>query len=311
MLASFFVFAVILGSIIYTMNIIKNPVTIKENEAADEAVGVTVFTSPTTVSTIKGESFIVDLDIDTQGQEASGADLVFEYDPVFLRADSIIPRDFFPKVLKKDIGDNGKISLVLAADPGILGQGSGTMVSINFTAIATGSTILNYNRISQVAASDKLVNILTSSLGTTVNINDKPDVKSLETSAIGSVITIFASGTKANDHYPTMELVINDETTSIFYNVNEKLKKYIYQHSTKVTPNQIRVKFTNDLNDRKAGEDRNLRVEKIRIDEKDYITRDKYTYSIGTWSPGGCGSGYKKSEWLYCNGEFEYSSKGR
>lgn len=54
-------------------------------------------------------------------------------------------------------------------------------------------------------------------------------------------------------------------------------------------------------------EDRNLIVDKINIDGKDYQSEAATTYSLGSWAPSdGCKAGFKKSEWLHCNGYFEY-----
>lgn len=299
----------------YTMQAIKKPLTIKNEEASEIDIGVTLFTSPSSVSIIKGDSFTVDLDLNTQSENVIGVDLVLNYDKNFLQVNSIIPRGFLVKVIKKNDDRNGTISIILTADSGSYVNGSGTLASINFTALSSGKTTLDFDSSSQVSTIGNVINILSSSIGTTININNPPEIKSVsdDTNPIptsnpqGSTIVIFASGTYANNQYPTMELFINNVRVAIFYNISEKQKKYTYQHSTKIGPNQVSLKFTNDYNDTINNEDRNLMINKIQIDEVDYETEDSSTFSSGSWQNNGCGSGFAKSEWLYCNGEFIYS----
>lgn len=296
--------AFFITSLVYFLQAIKQPVTIKDNEAADMESGVTLYTSPTTINAIKGESFSVDLDIDTQDESVSGADLLVNYDKNYLVVNSITKRDFLPKLMKKSDDLEGNISIVVAGDKDGAKNGSGTLATITFTALTTGSTTISYNNLSQVAASNKLVNVLTASSGTSININNPPSVISSKDRQEGSNIYIFASGTMGGGQYPTMELLVKNETASIFYNVDETQKKYFYHHPTKVDPEDIKLRFVNDFNDGQG--DRNLRVNKIQVDGRDFETEDTKTYSVGSWNQNSCGEGYKKSEWLYCNGEFSY-----
>ncbi len=107
-----------------------------------------------------------------------------------------------------------------------------------------------------------------------------------------------------------MNLQISGTIVSTWYNVNgnantPSYKTYRYNSPTKVSASQIRVNFTNDACCSKG--DRNLRVDKINIDGVDYQTEDPSVYSLGVWdSSSGCGPGYKPSEWLSCNGYFQY-----
>lgn len=312
LVASLLIFFVFL---FYTMQAIKKPVTIKNEEASEIDVGVTLFTSPSSLSVIKGESFTVDLDLNAQSENVTGVDLVFNYDKNFLKVNSIIPRGFLTKVAKKNDDNDGRISIILTADSGSYVNGSGSLVSINFTALSSGKTTLDFGSSSQVSTIGNVINILSSSIGATISVNNPPEIKSVsdDTNPIptsnpqGSIVIIFASGTYAHNQYPTMELFINNESAAIFYNISEKQKKYTYQHSTKIGPNQVSLKFTNDYNDKINNEDRNLMINKIQIDGIDYETENPSTFSSGSWQNNSCGSGFVKSEWLYCNGEFIYS----
>lgn len=297
---------VFLISLVFTLTAIKKPVTIKEKEASEDIAGVNLYTSPTNISAVRGEPLTVDFDIDTQSDGISGADLAINYDKRFLVVNSIVPRDFFPKVLKRSDDNNGRISVVLAGNKGEVKQGRGTLVSVTFTALMSGATSIDYDQFSQVASSDKLVNVLTHSSGTTVNIIDPPSVKSSSDDSPKSEIVIYASGTRASGRYPTMEIVIDDQIVSVLYDIGEIEKKYTYTHPTKVQPSQVKLRFTNDLYDRSTGEDRNLRINKIQIDGVDYEAEGQSTYTVGSWNRNSCGEGYKTSEWLYCNGEFRF-----
>lgn len=306
---------IFLGSLFYTMQALKKPVTVKDEQASEADVGVTLFTSPSSLTVVKGDSFTVDLDLNTQTENISGVDLVFNYDKNFLQVNSIIPRNMFPKVVKKNNDGNGNISLILSTDPGTFANGEGTLASINFTALSSGKTTLSYANFSQVSAPNNVVNILSTSIGANIDINSPSAIQSASdnTNPIptskpqGSIIDIFASGTFAHNQYPIMELFINGERSAIFYDVSEKQKKYTYQHSTIIGPNQVSIKFTNDYNDRVNNQDRNLKINKIKIDGIIYESESPSTFSTGSWQSGGCGSGFNKSEWLYCNGEFIFS----
>lgn len=294
-------------SLYFFLQAIKKPVTIEEDHAADMESGVALYTSPTNISTVKGETLTINLDINTASESVTGADIVINYDKLHLVVNSITPGNFFPKTLKKYDDNNGTITLVFAANKGESRYGQGTVASITFTALAEGTTMVNYSNFSQVAVSEALVNVLSSSSGTTININGIPSVKSSSDNTPGSDLTIFALGTMADNQYPTMELIINGETAAIFYNVDGIQKKYTYHHPTRIEPSQVRVRFVNDYNDQQTKTDRNLKVNKIQIDGKDFESEGQDTYSIGTWNQNSCGEGFKKSEWLYCNGEFRYS----
>ncbi|MCJ7740834.1 hypothetical protein MUP32_06010, partial [Candidatus Microgenomates bacterium] len=67
----------------------------------------------------------------------------------------------------------------------------------------------------------------------------------------------------------------------------------------KVAPGMIRVKFTNDAYkpSAKPPQDRNLRVDKIYVNDVAYETENARR--------SGSGSG----EWLYSNGYFQYQVK--
>jgi cytochrome c553 len=119
----------------------------------------------------------------------------------------------------------------------------------------------------------------------------------------GTSITIYAAG---NLNTERMALKIDGKTVKTWTNIqgNASDGKFVaYQYTTQesVSASQLQVAYTNDQGKR------DLRVDKILINKTTYQSEAATTYSTGTWSSGkGCGSGYKQSEWLHCNGYFAY-----
>jgi hypothetical protein len=133
----------------------------------------------------------------------------------------------------------------------------------------------------------------------------------IPTSSTGSTITVYAAGTQANQVYPTMRLLINNTVVQTWKGIkgdaaNGVYQAFSYQTSGTILPKQIKVQFTNDLYVG-SGNDRNLRVDKITINGVDYQTEASTVKSTGSWDPtNGCSIGNKQSEWLQCNGYFQY-----
>jgi len=128
----------------------------------------------------------------------------------------------------------------------------------------------------------------------------------------GSTLVIYAAGTPINGVYATMDLLIDNKKVMTWTNVKPDLVKRAYVAHTyispvKLTKSQIRIMFTNDAVNSDRTEDRNLVIDKIVLDGVTYQTESSTTYSTGTHTKGaGCTPGYKKSEWLNCNGYFQY-----
>lgn len=129
-----------------------------------------------------------------------------------------------------------------------------------------------------------------------------------------STIDIYAYGTQSSRVYPRMDLIINGRLLKRWENVNKNsffnpYKKYSYIYSRKlIAGDEVAVGYSNDDNTGNNNGSRNLRIDKIVIDEKIYQTEATTVYSSGTWynSANKCLSRYAKSEWLNCNGSFTY-----
>lgn len=131
----------------------------------------------------------------------------------------------------------------------------------------------------------------------------------------GSNIVIFAAGQSARSIAPIMRLELFNAKTKKWERVgtysvggnpgNREFQQFSFNSNYKVTLGQVRVRFTNDYS--RNGEDRNLMVDRVVIDGVTYQTEAVTVYSTGSWSANnGCRAGFKSSEWLHCNGYFEY-----
>jgi hypothetical protein len=120
------------------------------------------------------------------------------------------------------------------------------------------------------------------------------------------LITVYAAGTQAAGVYPTMQLQLNGSVVRTWTSVVGEQRAFQYTAGRTVKPSEVRVALTNSATD-SSGNARMLRVNRINIDGTDYQTEAPTTYSTGTWtSSTGCAGGYKQSEWLACNGYFQY-----
>ena len=320
------------GVLYVSINRIQKPIIINKEQAAETIQGSTIGFSPTTISTIPGSSFDIQLIIDTKTETISAVDLFLTYDINILRANSISIGSFFPKVLNPGDVKDQAINIVLGCDPNMPKNGTGILATVNFTALSVGSAILTYTNDSQVASLGKNINSLVTSLTSIVNVylpststpipptitslpplstitpipTNTPTTINPTTSSNNSKIIIYAYGTRAKNQYPTMALLINDETKAIFYQVIDKIREFSFNSPTKIDISQIKVAFTNDYAD--SREDRNLRVDKIVVDGTTYQSENYY--SIGTYGRYTlCKPGYKNSDWLHCKGHFDFSKQ--
>lgn len=116
----------------------------------------------------------------------------------------------------------------------------------------------------------------------------------------GSLIKVYAAGTSL----PTADLIINDVKAASFVDIKgnaegRQFEEFTYQADTKVTAHQIKVRFSNDI-----GTRRDLRVDKIIVDNVIFESESESTYVKSESSA--CGSGFLKTEWLYCDSSFQY-----
>ncbi|WP_207310418.1 DUF4347 domain-containing protein [Rubripirellula amarantea] len=126
----------------------------------------------------------------------------------------------------------------------------------------------------------------------------------------GSQISIYAAG---NENSETMQLWIAGTQVAEFNNIGgnaygRQFVKYDYTASEVVTPDQVQVRFTNDLYENNGLVDRNLRIDRIVIDGTTFQTEAADVYSTGTWDGAGITPGFKQDEMLHTNGYFQYAA---
>ncbi|TWU01330.1 carbohydrate-binding domain-containing protein [Stieleria varia] len=127
-----------------------------------------------------------------------------------------------------------------------------------------------------------------------------------ESSANGSLIQVTASGDTGDE---SMELLIDGERVAAWDDVSTNEQTYTYQASETITPDRVRVAFTNDLYDEAAGIDRNLNVDKIQIDGTTFESEGPNVFSTGSWLPGdGITPGFGRSDTLNSDGYFQYGN---
>lgn len=119
-----------------------------------------------------------------------------------------------------------------------------------------------------------------------------------------TTITIDATGETGQE---TMQLLIDGSIVQTYNNVASTPSTYVYSTNESVTADQIEIAFTNDLYDALSGIDRNLTVDRIRINDQTFETEAPTTYSTNNWIDGGGEqAGYFETETLLVNGSFRY-----
>lgn len=122
-------------------------------------------------------------------------------------------------------------------------------------------------------------------------------------------IEIQASGKTVGSEPPKIALDIKGEQVMYTF-VSDRSTSYNYTfRGASLKPEDVRVRFMNDYTDRQTQESRDVRIDYIKINGVKYESEHESVFSTGTWSKGEkCNGGYKKSDWLHCNGYFQYAS---
>ncbi len=123
---------------------------------------------------------------------------------------------------------------------------------------------------------------------------------------VGSRIIIYAAGTPFNGIYPTMQLTLNNKIAKTYYGVqgdskNRLFSQYYFYLPTKIIPANVKIAFLNDEFNSPEN-DRNLIIDKINIDGRDYETEDKSVIFTPNGENNQCKSGQVQNEWLQCTG---------
>ena len=120
----------------------------------------------------------------------------------------------------------------------------------------------------------------------------------------GTTIEIEASGSTGQE---SMQLLIDGNVVRSFEGVSTNESTYVYQTAQPVSADRVRVAFVNDLYNAQQGIDRNLTVDKIRVNGQAFETEAATTFSTGFYSSGqGVQSGFFQNDTLFVNGYFQY-----
>ncbi|MEM6473284.1 MAG: PQQ-dependent sugar dehydrogenase, partial [Planctomycetota bacterium] len=124
---------------------------------------------------------------------------------------------------------------------------------------------------------------------------------------VGSFIEIEARGDTGQE---SMQLLIDGNVVQTYENLPTNFSTYTYQTNENVTADRIQIRFSNDRFDPATGLDRNLIVDRIRINGEVFETEAPTTFSTGFFDVnlGQQQSGFFQNETLFVGGTFEYLS---
>lgn len=285
-----------------TLKKINKPMVIEDKKADETSAGPVLKITPNMIISKIGESFDINLILETNNLSVSAVDFAITYDPTVLRVNYVNPTTFLPVVLKAPVNNPGTVSMTLGSDPNLPKIGTDSLALINFTVINFGNVSINYTSNSRVDVVNQQDNVSTSLISANILV---PTPTS--SSPPGSIVKIYAAGGNGKKS-PDMDLVIDNKDVLTIKKVsgnmvNREFEVYTYNSPTKLSNDQIKIKLVTPS--QKNNADKILVVDKINIDGVDYQTEDDSVYTEYDKKEG-CQSGYRKSEDLYCAGSFQY-----
>jgi len=138
---------------------------------------------PTSINVKVGETFEVDMIVDTGTAEVTGVDSLFEFNAGIIEAQSISDGTFL-EVNHQEIREDGKVYVVgLVNSPGEAVQGKDVLSTVTFKAKAAGTTNMSYLcEINDTRESN-----------ISENSTDAPDI--IECSSNGKTVVVVTGGT--------------------------------------------------------------------------------------------------------------------
>lgn len=125
--------------------------------------------------------------LNTNSNQAVGAEIHLQFDPQFIKINSITPDTFFanPNVTDYQIDNNsGNTFITLLGSPSRPQTGSGSLVNLDFSTLKTGTTKINLTDSTKIAALGEAGN----------SLKDKQDL-SFEITKITADTTAFSTPT--------------------------------------------------------------------------------------------------------------------
>ncbi|MEQ8838083.1 MAG: PQQ-dependent sugar dehydrogenase [Lacipirellulaceae bacterium] len=125
-----------------------------------------------------------------------------------------------------------------------------------------------------------------------------------------TTIEVLLAGTTGTE---TAQLQIDNVPVATWTNVGGDANAgtfatFSYTHPTDVEIGQVRVDFLNDGVE--GGVDKDLRVDGVIIEGQKFETEAWNVWSTGSWDGTGCNPGHQRSEFLNCNGYFQFGTFG-
>lgn len=103
--------------------------------------------SPASESVTVGDSFEIDVILDTGGLSTDGVDLLISYDQLKLEAKNASLGDLYDNKINEDVSQPGKIVLQTISDLGSSFVGTGTLATITFRPIAGGLAQVSFDMV--------------------------------------------------------------------------------------------------------------------------------------------------------------------
>ena len=186
------------------------------------AQGVNLSLTPTTNTVNVGDSYTVDVYIDSKGYSITGADLKINFDSSVSQLTSIQVGTFLPVVFKPGVVSESMGQIVLGCDVTQPKAGTGILARLNFKATSAGSNQIVFNSQTAISALGQTTNIADAMLGTDVSQigptsspTENPTATATATSNPTATATATATATTTANPTATATATSNPTATSI------------------------------------------------------------------------------------------------
>jgi hypothetical protein len=123
---------------------------------------------------------------------------------------------------------------------------------------------------------------------------------------LSSTVVVRAAGTTGEE---LVRLSVDDRPVAD-YRLTKTMNNFTYRHrGPALQPGQVRIDFLSPGSNAQ-GAIRKARIDRVTMNGSVYQTEAPQVYSTGTWSTGaGCNPGFKRSEYLQCQGYFQFGAQ--
>ena len=138
-----------------TEELVEEIIPESDGEPEETASTILEFSDSPRISTVSGR-YEMDINIATNGDKLTLAQLELSYDPRIIRIEDILPGDFIanPEEIQKNIDDStGRIKYWLGTQ-GAFADGNGTIATIRFIKIGSGSASIDFEPKTSINAID-------------------------------------------------------------------------------------------------------------------------------------------------------------